>query len=88
MNGAHASDPLWARGLHAKALESKPDTFGTSALLALQAKLRAAGRDLHLATIRNWPHHIKGAAYLWAVAWLEGREDCPPPFDEEGRPVG
>jgi hypothetical protein len=88
MLGTASNDPLWTRALHIRAVESKPVNFGAQALHTLQALLLRARQDIALATIRAWPPHVKGAAYLWAVAFIEGRgENCAPPFGPQGAAV-
>jgi hypothetical protein len=49
------------------------------ARLALVVILRQAGRPVSLITIHRWSREMQGQAYLWARAFLEGREDVPPP---------
>lgn len=52
---------------------------GARARLALQHALRRTGHSVSLVTIHCWTRARQGEAYLWAVAFLEGREDLPAP---------
>jgi hypothetical protein len=72
--------PLWSRALRARALRRvEHDNRAARARLVLASMLERAGFDVGVATIHTWSRPMQGAAYLWALAFLEGREDVPPP---------
>lgn len=49
------------------------------ARLALVEVLHQAGEKVSLATVHTWTRAQQGEAYLWARAYLLGREDLPAP---------
>ncbi len=57
-----------------------PAGFGLSARLALISVLTRAGRDVTLPQLGTWSRAEMGSAYLWAIAFLSGREDVPRPL--------
>ena len=59
---------------------SKPRNMGQAARLALHELLRMAGAETSLVTIRGWSRARQASAYVWARAFLDGREDLPPPL--------
>lgn len=58
----------------------EPSNFGSAARLALADRLREAGYEVALITIRQWSRAQQGQAYQWAIAFAAGREDLPPPM--------
>lgn len=76
-------EPLWREALeirheeHAARIAKESRTV--LARLALQRMLLRAGWPVGLVSIGVWPRHEQGRAYLWAIAFIEGREDLPPP---------
>lgn len=78
-----AAEPLWREALIDRA-RAKVASFGAShgnheSRLALHRVLARAGAHISLMEIHAWPRHRQGEAYLWAVAFVAGREDLPPP---------
>ena len=72
--------PLWSRALGERSARLVDRTNrGARARLALQAILERAGYRVPLVTIHTWSRHAQGRAYLWAWAFVEGREDLPAP---------
>jgi hypothetical protein len=73
-------EPLWRRALvgRAKALQ---DSHNRTALsrLALARLLTQAGFPVSIVVLRTWSRAMQGVAYCWAVAFVAGREDVPPP---------
>ncbi len=55
------------------------ETERVNALIALQRVLHQAGRDVPLYRIQRWGRGMQGQAYLWAIDFLAGHEDIPPP---------
>lgn len=76
-------EPLWRHALGLRAEEHAERIAKESrtvlARLALQRMLLRAGWPVGLVAIGTWPRHEQGRAYLWAIAFIEGREDLPPP---------
>lgn len=71
---------LWQRALaKARRLELEESNRGARARLALADVLRRCGYEVSLVTIHSWSREAQGQAYLWAIAFLEGREDLPAP---------
>lgn len=68
-----------ARAEHARALALGPN-MGARGRLVLVSALARAGHTVALATVHAWSRPDQGAAYLWAMAFLAGREDLPPPW--------
>jgi hypothetical protein len=79
-SASQITEPLWSRALGARAVEVvRKNNRGARARLALSALLARAGQPVSLTVIRRWPRHVHGEAYLWAIAFVEGREDIPAP---------
>lgn len=55
-------------------------SMGSKARLALASVLARAGAPVSLVTIHGWSRAQQGSAYLWAIAFLAGAEDTPPPL--------
>lgn len=73
-------EPLWSRALYSRALETvKSQNCGARARLVLVELLRSAGHAVSLPTVHRWSRAQQGQAYLWARAFLEGREDLYAP---------
>jgi hypothetical protein len=73
-------EPLWRRALRARAVERiKEQNRSARSRLALQRLLARAHFDVSLVVIHQWSRPMQGEAYLWALAYVEGREDLPPP---------
>lgn len=68
--------PLWQEGIRSRALENK----GARARLALVRMLDKCGQKVSLVEVHTWPSHVQGKAYLWALSWLDGNENIPPPW--------
>jgi hypothetical protein len=73
-------EPLYRRALLARAETlQRQANRSARARLALQNILLRAGEAVSLTTIHTWSRAQQGQAYLWAVAFLAGREDLPAP---------
>jgi hypothetical protein len=71
---------LWERAMRAREAErAQRRGQGAAARLALVDVLRKAGVQVSLVTVHRWPRERQGEAYLWAIAFLNGREDLPMP---------
>jgi hypothetical protein len=70
---------LWQRATVRRAREAAPRNYGARARLVLWRLLADAGHPTSLVTIATWPRAWQGDAYLWAYAFVNGREDMPPP---------
>jgi len=77
-----ATDSLWKRGLRARDVaKMEAENRSAAARLALASLLLRAGYNVSLVTIHTWSRETQGRAYLWARAFVDGREDLPaPPF--------
>lgn len=51
------------------------------ARLALFRILERCHAGVSLVEIRNWPRHVQGNAYVWAVDYLAGHENLPKPWE-------
>jgi hypothetical protein len=71
---------MWRRALRNRAALVLGETNrGARARGALAAVLARAGRPCSLVTIHAWSRAEQGQAYLWALDFIHGREDVPPP---------
>ncbi|HTA20267.1 MAG TPA: hypothetical protein VK989_13305 [Polyangia bacterium] len=80
-----ASDPrpgyLWQRAVDRRARGYLRGTNRSAkARMVLADLLRRCGYDVGLVAIHAWTRARQGEAYLWAIAFLSGREDLPPPI--------
>ena len=77
------SEPLWRRGLRAKAKSIfAASNRGALARLDLFMLLKRCGADVSLVEIHTWTRGTQGQAYLWAIDFLNGRENIPYPWKE------
>jgi hypothetical protein len=77
---SHGAQPLYRRALLERARTYLDGhNRGARSRLALAKLLRRAGYFISLVSVRGWTRHEQGEAYLWAVAFLAGREDLPVP---------
>jgi hypothetical protein len=68
------------RGLVAREKERlRAENRSARSRLALQSVLARARQPVSLVAIHSWTRAMQGQAYLWATAFLLGREDLPPP---------
>lgn len=70
---------LWKRAARARDVVKAKANRGAKARLALADLLWKAGHPVSLVTIHTWPRHVQGEAYLWARAFVDGREDLAAP---------
>jgi hypothetical protein len=70
---------LWKRALRTRDLVKARASCSARSRLTLAALLARAGYDVGLVVVRTWPRHMQGEAYLWARAFVDGREDLPAP---------
>jgi hypothetical protein len=71
---------LWARALYRRERERiARKNWGANARVVLVRMLRRAMVDVDLVQVHRWSRAQQGRAYLWAWAFLNGREDLPPP---------
>jgi hypothetical protein len=72
--------PLYRRVLLTRALQrGAKRNMGPAARLALFTLLVRCGLRVSLVEIHNWTRAMQGRAYLWAIAFVAGQEDLPPP---------
>lgn len=77
---AQAIEPLWRRALLDRARrEVKDRRRCMSTRLVLLDLLKRAGEPVGLVAVGAWTTAEQRSAHLWAVAFLAGREDIPPP---------
>ena len=73
-------EPVWRSALVGRErAKVHARSCGARARLVLAELLRRAGYDVSLVTIHGWSRAAQGSAYLWAFAFLHGREDVPAP---------
>jgi hypothetical protein len=70
---------LWRRALRTRDRVKARASSSARSRLALAALLARAGHDVGLVVVRTWPRRMQGEAYLWARAFVDGREDLPAP---------
>lgn len=74
------SEALWQRALRIRAEEHAERSNRTArSRLVLFDLLKRIVYYVSLPSIHRWSRHQQGFAYLWAVSYLQGREDLPPP---------
>lgn len=71
---------LAMRALRARDLVKARASRSAKARLVLADLLARAGYPVGLVVIHTWPRHVQGEAYLWARAFLDGREDLDAPL--------
>jgi hypothetical protein len=75
-----SAEPMWRRGLLADTAKRLEETNrGIASRLALVRILAKTGHFVSLITVHQWTRQQQGQAYLWARAFLLGREDVPAP---------
>lgn len=76
-----AAPELWQRALdgRAKTLQAEHNRSARSRL-ALARLLERCGHPVSLVTIHTWSRRTQGHAYQWAIGYLNGVENAPPPW--------
>jgi hypothetical protein len=70
---------LWRRALRTRDLVKCRANRSAKARLELARLLARAGHPVGVTVVHTWPRHLQGEAYLWARAFVDGREDLPAP---------
>jgi hypothetical protein len=74
------SDSLWRRARLERARSYLASSNrGAKARFVLRDLLARAGYRVSLVTVHGWSREQQGEAYLWAISFVDGREDLPAP---------
>lgn len=80
--------PLYLRALEARVRERRSylsarfeaQNRSARSRYALWILLGRCKAGVSLVEIHTWPRHLQGRAYLWAIDFLDGHENIPPPW--------
>lgn len=77
-----AAPTLWQRAAltRAKTLLEESNRSARARLVLVDLLRRCGQKDVDLVAVHTWSRRMQGLAYLWAVNFLNGQENVPPPW--------